>query len=167
MSTVASTLLLIKQNFIRYGFPIILGLGNIGNLLCVAVFLQKHHRQSAISLYLFAAIFSLFGVNWGVTTNMSAFYRPPDVFTLSIVLCRIRGYILQTSSVLYRTMIILASASRAVSSSARFPMSIFNKPKTTLITIGIATLFWLVISIHLPIFQEIRSVFWELSYLAL
>ncbi|CAF0968465.1 unnamed protein product [Adineta ricciae] len=157
MSTVGDILSLVQQNTIRYGYPFLLVLGNIGNVLCIVVFLQKNYRQSFSSWYLLtAAVFSIVGVSWGIGTNMYAVYQPPDPFIMSDALCRIRGYLLQTSSVLTRTMIILACAGRVAASSNQVRIRQLNQPRVIVKIIAATTLFWMIISIQLPIFQRIE-----------
>ncbi|CAF1442407.1 unnamed protein product [Rotaria magnacalcarata] len=148
----------LQQNTIRYGFPILVALGNFGNLAIILIFTRKSLRQSSCAFYLLcAAVFSLLGVNWGLVTNMYTVYHPPDPFGISLSLCRTRGYILQISSVLYRTMIVLASADRCALSSVNAKIRSFSKPKVAIKMIIITSLFWMIISIHLPIFQTIIS----------
>ena len=158
MSSLAASLASVQQGIIRYGFPISLTLGNFGNLLCIAIFSQKHLRQRSCSLYLLAAaVFSVFGINWGIGSNMYALYKPPDPFVQSILLCRIRGYILQSSSLLYKIMIFLACVDHFAMTSTRVSIRALSKPKVALKVIAGATLCGMLISIHLPIYQTIEE----------
>ncbi len=103
---------MIQRNIIRYGFPILLISGNVGNLMTIIVFHQKRHQQSSCSLYLIAsAVFGLIGLNWRLGSNLNALE--------SLALSRMCGYILQVMSVLNRTMILLACVDRFTSSSSR------------------------------------------------
>ena len=158
MSSGTTALLSIQQNTIRYGFPVLIVLGNIGNLLLILVFSQKHHRHNPCSLYLLAsAIFSLVGLNWALITNLNALYQVPDPFTLSLTLCRIRGYILQITSVLFRTMIILACIDRYAMSSSHVRIRAFSKRNTAIKMIIGTTLVWMLVTVQQPIFQTIQS----------
>ena len=158
MSSLGASLDVIRTNTIRYGFPILLSLGNFGNLFCIVIFSQKQYRSNSCSLYLLsAAVFSFVGVNWGLGPQINAIYRPPDPFNISLTLCRIRGYILQSSMVLYRTMIVLSCADRFALCSMRPAIRAFSRPKVALKMIGSTTLFWLLASIHLLIFEDIQN----------
>ena len=158
MLSSGAVLVSIQQNTIRYGFPILIVLGNIGNLLLILIFTRRHHRHNPCSLYLLAsAIFSLVGLNWSLITNLNALYQVPDPFTLSVTLCRLRGYILQATSVLYRTMIILACIDRYAMSSTSVRIRAFSKRNTAIKMIIGTTLFWLLVTIQQPIFQTIQS----------
>ncbi|CAF4254414.1 unnamed protein product, partial [Adineta steineri] len=140
MSSVAASLATVQQVTIRYAYPIILVLGNIGNLAVIAVFSQKHNRRSSCSLYLLAAaVFSIIGINWALISNTYAIYQPPDPFSKSLALCRIRGFILQVTSVLYKTMVLFGCIDRFALSSTKTTIREFSKPKIALKMIGGAT----------------------------
>ena len=158
MSTASNVLVLIQRNAIQYGFPILLVLANLGNLLFLCAFLQKMHRQHPCSLYLLtSAIICLIGANWGFATHFNALYQTPDPFVASLFLCRLRSYILQTTLVLHRSMIVLACFDRyALSSTNPRIRSFSNKPFAIKCIIGTAA-FWCVFMIQHPFFQTIQS----------
>jgi hypothetical protein len=158
MSSIVNSLAMIQQNVIRYGFPFLLALGNIGNLLFIITFSRKQHRQNPCSLYLLAsAIVSLIGLNWGYGSNLISIYLSPDPFNVSLALCRTRGYVVQTTSVIYRTMIALACMDRFALSSSRVNIRAYSKPRVALKMIVGSILFWMIATIHLPIFQTIQN----------
>ena len=109
------------------------------------------------SYLLASAIFGLIGMNWGFATNLNALYQSPDPFTVSLILCRTRGYILQTTSVLFRSMIILACMDRFALSSSQANIRAFSTSKIAWKMIVGTTLFWMIASIHLPIFETIQN----------
>ncbi|CAF0772645.1 unnamed protein product [Adineta ricciae] len=158
MSSLSETLTSLRQAIIRYGFPISLTLGNIGNLFIIYIFCQKQYRHNSCSLYLVAAaISSIIGINWGIGTNMYALYQPPDPFTQSLFLCRLRGFLLQSSTFLYKTMISLGCIDRFAVTSSRVRIREFSKPRVALKVIFGMTLLCMIISIHLPIFEVIDN----------
>jgi hypothetical protein len=158
MSSVAASLVIIQQNAIRYGFPILLALGNIGNFLFIITFSRKQHRHNPCSLYLLtSAVIGLIGINWGLGTNLNAIYQSPDPFTVSLALCRTRGYILQVTTAIHRTMIALACMDRFALSSSRVNIRAYSKPKVALKMIVGSILFWMIGTIDLPIFLSIQN----------
>jgi hypothetical protein len=158
MSSVGASLSLIQNATTRYAFPILLALGALGNLFCIVIFLQKHQRRSSCSSYLIAAaVFSTIGISSGVGTYTYVSYQSIDPFTVSSALCRIRGYTTQTFSILYRSMVLLTCADRFACTSTRPIMRSFCRPKIALKISDAVTIFWMVASIHLPIFQTIRN----------
>ncbi len=101
---------MIQRNIIRYGFPILLTLGNVDNLMAIIIFYQKRHQQSSCSLYLIASdVFVLISVNWRLGSNLNALDHSPGPFTISLALSR--------------TMIVLACIDRFISSSSRANIS--------------------------------------------
>ena len=158
MSTVGASLVLIQQNLIRYGFPLLLALGNLGNVLFVVIFCKRSHRNNPCSLYLIvSAIAGSIGLNWGLGTNLNAIYQRPDPFTISLVLCRTRGYLLQLAFVVHRTMILLACIDRYALSSPSAKIRAYSKPKLAMKLIAGTTLFWTISSLQQPFFQTIQN----------
>ena len=158
MSSLAASLISIQDNIIRYVFPLILVLGNFGNLVAIIILSKRHNRQNPCSLYLLvSSIIGSIGLNWAFGTTLNAIYQSPDPFTVSTVLCKSRSYILQTTSAIYRTMIVLACMDRFAVTSSRVRVRAFSTPKIALKMIGITTAFWMIVSIHLPFFQTIRN----------
>ena len=158
MSSISTYLTIIQQNTIRYGYPLLLAFGNIGNLLAIIVFSQRPRRRNPCSLYLLVStIIGLIGLNWGFGTTLNTLYQIPDPFSISILLCKIRGYILQSTSVMHRTMIVLACMDRYALSSPRVNIRAYSKSKFALKMIGGAISFWLIVSIQLPILETIQN----------
>jgi hypothetical protein len=158
MSSIVNSLAMIQQNAIRYGFPFLLALGNIGNLLFIITFSRKQHRHNPCSLYLLtSAIVNLIGINWGYGSNLNAIYQSPDPFTVSLALCRTRGYIIQITSSIHRTMIALACMDRFALSSSQASIRAYSKPKVALKMIVGSILFWMIASIHLLFFETIQN----------
>ena len=89
----AATLLNIRLQLGRYGTPILIGVGNFGNLFTVLV-LARTIRQRANSCALYLLFSSL--ANWLVinTALVSIYYGVDHVepTNQSIVLCKLRWY---------------------------------------------------------------------------
>jgi hypothetical protein len=133
-------------------------LGNIGNLLFIITFSRKQHRQNPCSLYLLTSgIMSLIGINWGYSSTLISMYVSPDPFSVSLALCRTRGYVVQVTAVIHRTMIALACMDRFALSSSRVNIRAYSKPKVALKMIVGSILFWMIATIHLPIFETIQN----------
>ncbi|UJR17837.1 hypothetical protein I4U23_004736 [Adineta vaga] len=140
----------------RYVLPISLGFGNIGNFILIGYFSQKHNRTNPCSLYLLAAaVFSIVGSNWGVIPTVYAiFYSDP--LSKSIVLCRIRLYIIYISAMSYRTMIVLATIDRYALTNARLISRAFSSITVAKRAIIIMFLFWCMAGFHLLIWPTIE-----------
>ncbi|CAF1501285.1 unnamed protein product, partial [Adineta steineri] len=149
MSTIA-TLILIQNIITRYALSTILALGNLGNLLTIIIYSQKKHRANPCSIYFIAAsCFCLMGSNWAIAPTVYALDHF-DMISNSLILCRIRGYIIHTSSMCFRYTLVLV-CSRRISSRA------LSRPQIAYRSIAIITLFWSVVSVHLFIWESIES----------
>src|ERR1700722_18189648 len=112
MSSIVTTLIFVQQYLTRYVLSTILVLGTLGNLIAIGVFSQKKHRKNSCSIYLVAAsVFGLIAANWSIAPLVYAFDHF-DVVDSSLILCRIRGYIIQASSMCFRYTLILMCADR-------------------------------------------------------
>lgn len=146
----------IQQGATRYGIPIIISIVNLSSLLSIVIFLQKQRRASSCSIYLvFAAVSSIVAINWALIPTVNALNNPPDSFSQSLVLCRLRGYILQISNNLYRTSLILACVDRYTMSNSSVRIRGWSTKKVAWRTIAIAILAWLIIPCHLLIWETI------------
>jgi hypothetical protein len=92
--------------------------------MTIIVCYQKRHQQSSCSLYLIAsAAFGLIGVSWRLGSNLNALDHLPGPFPIYLALSRMCGYILQVTSAVNPTMIVLACIDRFTSSSSRANIS--------------------------------------------
>jgi hypothetical protein len=98
----ARILATIRQGITRYGMPMMVAIAGLSNFFSIFTFLQKNHRASSCPIYLiFAAIFSIVSINWAIIPTINALNNPPDPFSQSFFLCRLRGYILQVTNNLF------------------------------------------------------------------
>jgi hypothetical protein len=154
-----STILLpIQQAITRYLFPIVVAVGNIGNLLIIAVFTQRNRRKSACSLYLlFGAAANLVNVNWAVVPLIYALEHPPDPFGQSLVLCRLRGYLIHVSNHYFRSLVVFACFDRFAMSSVRMSLRNWSSVKVAWRVISLTFISWLFIASHILIFENIQN----------
>lgn len=118
-SSMSAPILPVIQPITRYVMPIMVAVANISNILSIYLFAQKRHRNSSCSIYLiFAAASSIVSINWALIPNIQALISSVDMFGQSLVLCRLRGYILQVVNNLFRTFFILACDDRFAMSSS-------------------------------------------------
>jgi hypothetical protein len=147
----------IQQYLTRYGMSSYLVLGNIGNLVNIAVFCQKEHRQNSCSLYLLTASFvNVFIINYGIIPTLySLDYPNPELY--SVVFCKLRLYLLHSALMISRSLVVLACIDRfAISSSSRRVRS-FCRVKVALPIILCVLTAWPLIAIHIPIWLTIQS----------
>jgi hypothetical protein len=154
----APVLAVIQQGLTRYGMPIMVTVANLSNILSIIIFSQRHHRKSSCSIYLiFAAVCSIVSINWALIPTIKTLNNPPDVFSQSLVLCRLRGYILQVANNLFRTFLILACADRFAMSSVRVGIRSWATVKIAWRTVIVAIVVWLFIASHILIWETIEN----------
>ncbi|CAF4294017.1 unnamed protein product, partial [Adineta steineri] len=125
-----------QQYITRYVLSTAVILGSLGNFIAIIVFLQKKHRTNSCSIYLVAvSIFGLLSANLGIAPLVYALDHF-NAINSSLVLCRIRGYTIQVTSMCFRYTLILMCADRSI---------------------GIVIIFWMIMSIHFLIWENIAN----------
>jgi hypothetical protein len=152
-----SSLVLVQQGMARYLLPITLGLGNVGNLILIGFFTQKHNVANSCSLYLLAAaLCSIVGSNLAVIPTAYATYYP-DPFGKYLVLCRIRLYITYVCAMSLRSLIVLAAADRYALTSSRLSLRAFSSTAVARRAIVYIFLVWFIAGFHLLIWASIEN----------
>jgi hypothetical protein len=156
MSTI-TTLILVQQSITRYVLSTILAMGNLGNLIVIGVFSQKKYRKTSCSIYLLAAsIFGLVSANWAIAPLVYAldhFY----MVSSSLVLCRIRGYIIHVNGMCFRYTLVLMCVDRYALCNSRVAIRSLCRPQVAYRSIAILVIVCMVISIHLLIWESIEN----------
>ncbi|CAF5026989.1 unnamed protein product, partial [Rotaria sp. Silwood1] len=134
----APVLTVIQQEITRYIMPIMVTVATLSNLCSIIIFSKRHHRKSSCSLYLiFAATSTIVSINWAVIPIIKALNSPPDLFSQSLFLCRLKGYILQVANNLYRAFLILACADRFAMSSSNIRIRAWATRKVAWRTVAV------------------------------
>jgi hypothetical protein len=155
--SVADTLVLVQQLMTRYVLPAILAFGNLGHIILIGILSQKRRRVNSCSIYLLAAsVFGLIIINFAIIPLVYALDHI-DPLSVSLVLCRIRGYIIHSSSMCFRYIIVLACADRYAMCSSKITIRHFCRPRIACYVIAGITIFWTVAAIHLLIFESIEN----------
>jgi hypothetical protein len=147
----------VQQVLTRYGMSTYLVLGNIGNLVNIAVFCQKEHRKNSCSLSLLTASFvNIFIINYGIIPTLySLDYPDPELY--SVVFCKLRLYLLHSALMISRSLIVLACIDRFALSSSSPRVRSFCQTKVSLPVILCIFIAWPIIAVHIPILLTIQS----------
>lgn len=155
--SIANTAVLVQQLITRYILPIIVVFGNLGNLMLIGILFQKRRRMNSCSIYLLvASVCGLIITNWAIIPLVYALDHV-DPLSLSLILCRIRGYIIHTSTMCFRYTIVLACADRYAMCSSKISIRNFCRPRIAYYMITFLIIFWAIVSIHLLIFESIEN----------
>lgn len=156
MPTIA-TLVVVQTVITRYALSIIVALGNLGNLLTIGIYLQKKHRTNSCAIYLLASsCFCLTAANWAIIPVLYALDHF-DMVNNSLVLCRIRGYVIHTCSMCFRYTLVLVCVDRYALCNMRVFIRALSRPQIAYRSIAIITIFWSVVSVHLLIWESIED----------
>jgi hypothetical protein len=155
--SISGTLVLVQQVMTRYILSAIVVFGNLGHFILIGILSQKRRRLNSCSIYILAAsVFGLIIINWAIIPLVYALDHIDPLGT-SLVLCRIRGYIIHTSSMSFRYIIVLACIDRYAMCSSRISIRNFCRPRIAYCLIAIITIFWTIVCVHLLIFESIQS----------
>ena len=152
-----STLAIIEEYLTRYGMSGYLIFGNIGNLFNIIIFCQQSHRNNSCSLYLLmASIMNIFIINFGVIPTIYSLNHV-DLETYSIIFCKLRLYLLHSTLMISRSMIVLACIDRfAVCSTSKY-IHKFCQPKIAIYLIILISFAWPIIASHILVLLTIIS----------
>ena len=141
----------------RYVLSTVLVLGTIGNLLAIVVFSQKKYRKNSCSIYLVTvSVFGCIAANWAIAPLVYALDHF-DMVNSSLILCRIRGYIIHVNSMCFRYTLMLMCADRYALCSRRVSVRALCRPQIAYRSISILFMFWTIISVHLLIWESIQN----------
>ena len=153
----STTLAQAQRAMSSYGLSIFYSLGTVGNFLLICVLVQRTHRQNSCSLYLLSAtIVNLILIQCILPLSIySADHVDPQ--NVSLIWCKIRSYLFNGLLMLYRWYKMAACVDRAAMCSRHAWIRSFSSPHVAYRTIGIITILWLLIPIHLAVYFDIES----------
>jgi hypothetical protein len=151
------SLQIVQEYLTCYGMSTYLILGNFGNLFNIIIFCQRSHRNNSCSLYLLvASIMNIFIINFGVLpTIYSLYYIDPENY--SIIYCKLRLYLLHSTLMISRSMIVLACIDRFAVSSVSPRFHVFGQPKVAICLIILISFIWPIIASHILVLLTIQS----------
>ena len=151
MST--STLSTIQTQLNRYGYPILMVFGNIGNMFIVMCFSRQ--RSNACSIYLLnlAIMNSLYLTFNGLAQIFPYNY---DNGTMgAFVFCKTRLYLASVLGQIAKSVLVLACIDRFMLTSTRASLRAFSTPKHAKCLIAGIITFWFIVTIHASIMSAI------------
>ncbi|CAF3960866.1 unnamed protein product [Rotaria sp. Silwood1] len=155
MATSFAYLVTVQKILTRYGMSTYVALGNLGNLLAIAVFIQSEQRKNACSLYLLTmVVFNICCLNVGVVPIIYAldYY---DITTATLLGCQMQFYFRHVFFQMLRTAKALACMDRYAICSTNAHFRAFSNPKMAIYVIIGCIIFWSLVAIF---FSWIRSV---------
>ena len=159
VAALSTTLNNIQVDLYRYVLLPFIGLGTIGNLLNLVVFLQPYLRSNPCSIYLLA--YTIASICWidfiGLTASLSVGFSL-NFGTLSTATCRIRTYILCVIINLLPDFLILAALDRTLITTRRLAVRQLSTRKIACYSICFVTVFWIIFNIPTLFYTDIARV---------
>jgi hypothetical protein len=152
-----STLATIQHRMPFIIAPILLVFGSGGNILNTLIFLQKPLRSSSCSMYMMAAYLLYTSVLcFYMSTTLYALTHT-DPLTYSEPFCKIRQYLIASILGMARCCVGMACVDRYAISSQNVHTRAFGRPRIARYAITIIIVIWLILPIHLVIFNTIKN----------
>jgi hypothetical protein len=149
----SSTLTTIQTELNLYGYPILMILGNIGNVFILIIFSRQRQNPCAIYLMSSSIVNSVYLISFGLVQIFSFYYGGETIFELAF--CKIYGYILNVLGQIARTMVVLACVDRFMITNERATFRAFSTLKRAKWFIFFSIIFWFLFDIHIPIMRTI------------
>ncbi|UJR25207.1 hypothetical protein I4U23_006559 [Adineta vaga] len=156
-SSLSLTLSLIQTRMSIIVMPFFLIFGSGGNILNACIIRRKTFRTSSCSMYMGSAYFLYTLVLcFALSTTLYSQYHT-DPLTYSEFYCKIRQYLISAIFSMARCCIGMACVDRYVISSPNVNIRAFGRPRIARYIIIFIILIWLILPIHLIIFNTIQN----------
>jgi hypothetical protein len=146
-----------EQMLTRYGMSTYVAFGNLGNLLAIAIFVQRDQRRNPCSLYLlWMTICNLICLDVGIIPIIFSLDHQ-DISNQYLAACRIQFYIRHTSFQIMRTYKVLACIDRFALSSVEVRIRSFSQRRMAIRLIIIFGIFWALAVIFFSVVRTIQN----------
>ncbi|CAF1249295.1 unnamed protein product [Adineta steineri] len=150
-----STIFSIQQQIARYVYPIYLIFGVTGCCLNILLLIRRQFRTVSCCIYFMAAsVAMLINLSMGTGAAIYALNHVDPNLTI-LAFCKMRIYILQSSSMMYRWCLAVACFDRVAISSNDVRLRNFAKVHIACRFIFIIVIIWLILPVHLLIFYNL------------
>jgi hypothetical protein len=149
----SSLVTIIQADLILYGYSIGMLIGTIGNAFVIRILSRQ--RENACSIYLLSAaiVNIVYLIFYGFTQIFPVNYK--DATSTAFALCKTYLYIAGVLGQLAKTLLVLASIDRSLITNDRATVRALSTPKRAKYLMFFAVIFWLLLSVHLPIMATI------------
>ena len=140
------------------GIPLCI-LGNLGNVFCVLIFVQKSWRKNVCVFYfLVCLLLDFIYINSIMLGSIFIFAFNIDLIKSNTILCKIYRYLTFFPNIMSATILILASIDRLLISSQNVDTRLYSSRRLAYLLISTSTFFWLIFFLHVPIKFNIQQI---------
>jgi hypothetical protein len=141
------------SNHSLYGSTTLLALGNLGNFAIVLI--SSKNRRNACTMHLIAgAVMNIMSLSFNIAQYLYKGAYGDPTGTL-LVYCKLRSYLANVWGQMSRCFIVFACIDRYVLTSPNARTRAANRPSVALWSLGIGTVIWHIIPIHMLILLSI------------
>jgi hypothetical protein len=123
----SATLATIQTELTRYGYPILMILGTIGNIFILMLFKRQRQNPCAVYLMSSAIVNSLYLLSFGFVQIFPFYYGGGTIF--ASLFCKIYVYIINVFGQIARTMVAFACVDRFMITNERANFRAFSTLK--------------------------------------
>jgi hypothetical protein len=149
----SATLTTIQTELTRYGYPILMILGIIGNAFILMLFRRQRQNPCAVYLMSSAIVNSLYLLSFGFVQIFPFYYGGGTIF--ASLFCKIYVYIINVFGQIARTMVAFACVDRFMITNERANFRAFSTLKRAKWFIFFSIIFWFIFDIHIPIMRTV------------
>ena len=142
----------------RYlGIPLYI-FGNLGNIFCLMIFLQRSWRKNVCVFYfLICLLFDTFSINVSLLGSIFILSFKINLTSSNVPLCKIYNYFTLLFSTLSPTILILASIDRLLISSQNVDTRLYSSRRLAYLLVGTNVTFWFIFFFHVLIKFDIQQ----------
>ena len=155
--TLTEDLVLVQTILTRYVLVVCFILGIIGSICNLLFFCQKKLRSNSCSIYFIAtSIFNLVVILIGMSPVLLVSFFPDEPIFKTSAFCKTRAYTIHVFLMMSRSSVVLACIDRFALCSSHAHVRRLNNQRLAILLVIFITLFWLIIPVHVAIFNDIQ-----------
>lgn len=134
-------------------------LGNLGNILSLAIFSQKSWRKNVCAFYfLISLLIDMIYIDSSMLGYVFVYGFNIDLTMSNKFLCKIYRFLTFFPSPMSATILILASIDRLLISSQNIDIRLYSSRRLACFSMSLGTIFWSVFFVHVLIKFDIQQI---------
>lgn len=148
-----------QLQIIRYEEPLVLVLGNFGNIANILIFTRRELRKNVCSWYFIClSITHLIPLDSFCLSRIIITSTGNNIFQYITSLCKLRAYLTEVSVLLSRYFLCLISIDRWMITSSNAWLRQRSTPRLSCWLIILGILFWTIYSLHAPVGYQTNPI---------
>ena len=148
----------------RYVVPILFVLGNLGNVISIAIFSKRSWRKNVCTFYFVICLLcSTVYLNATMLGSIAIMGFNIHAHNSNPMLCKLFYFISYLVSTYYPIILILASVDRLLISSQKVDTRLYSSKRLAYFSIGTSSIVWSIFSLHVLIKVSIQEIYPSVS----